>query len=199
MASLMQDIGGKLKRPEKTAAPKVIEKVTLQNLREMQTEICKKPNDPKLEEKFRKICLLCEKSPSMHDSKYINAYQDCITTYHQRTSVYSLIIKDFRSNLVIYDTERERKEVKILNTHELLNNDTCIAQLPNGKLFCYGNSDHSGVTLTIDGNGSVQDLPSGIPCSNSSAIYFNQNVYCFGGWRDDNLDLSSKFDLDANQ
>ncbi|CAG9330129.1 unnamed protein product [Blepharisma stoltei] len=43
-------------------------------------------------------------------------------------------------------------------------------------------------------------LPSGNSCSDSSAIYFKQNVYCFGGYLNNNrLALSARFDLYQNR
>mmetsp|Transcript_6985 Transcript_6985/g.6835 ORF Transcript_6985/g.6835 Transcript_6985/m.6835 type:complete len:100 (+) Transcript_6985:849-1148(+) len=96
-----------------------------------------------------------------------------------------------------------------LTLPELLNNksptvdshETCIALLPNGELFCFGDRNFTGITLIIDKNNKVRVLPSGVHCMYSSAIYFNRNVYCFGGTNDNyyNLALSARFDLDKNK
>ncbi|CAG9323906.1 unnamed protein product [Blepharisma stoltei] len=119
---------------------------------------------------------------------------------HKDTFLY-LIRKGHNNwaNLSIYDSKCEREELKVLETKEL-DLGTCIAQLPNCKLFCFGSYYDSRITLIIDENYELQKLPSGEACHCSSAIYFNKNVYCFGG-EDENsfLNLSSKFDLDQNR
>ncbi|CAG9313485.1 unnamed protein product [Blepharisma stoltei] len=102
---------------------------------------------------------------------------------------------------MIYDTENDSKEVRILETPEPLDWGTCIAQLPNGNLFCFGKDyPYSGISLIIDENYRVRQLPSGTPCRCSSAIYFNNSLYCFGGENNNRaLTLSERFDLNENR
>ncbi|CAG9325002.1 unnamed protein product [Blepharisma stoltei] len=103
--------------------------------------------------------------------------------------------------LIIYDTESGKERMKWLNVPERLDVGTSITQLPNGELFCYGNSTYSGITLIIDCNFKYRLLPSGKPGWSSSAIYFNRNVYCFGGYdyHCQATYLSSRFDLIKKQ
>ncbi|CAG9325279.1 unnamed protein product [Blepharisma stoltei] len=173
----------------------------IQELREKRSEILNRPNDPELEQDFRRICSKFSTDIYADDPTLQQAYQDYTNAYRQKTSLYK-IIKDYenRTNLIIYDTENDSEEVRIVETPEPLDFGTCIAQLPNGNLFCFGNSQHSGVSLIIDENYKVRELPSGTPCVNSSAIYFNNSVYCFGGnYNYEDLTLSERFDLNENR
>ncbi|CAG9328526.1 unnamed protein product [Blepharisma stoltei] len=129
--------------------------------------------------------------------------QAYLKAYQQKTSLYN-IARDYEKdsiNLIIYKTETETQEVKTLQTPKTLHSGTCITQLPNGKLFCFGDDyPYSGATVLIDVNGGVEVLPSGTPCRCSSCIYFNSSVYCFGRktWNDC-LTLSRRFDLNQNR
>ncbi|CAG9330130.1 unnamed protein product [Blepharisma stoltei] len=171
-------------------------------LRNKIAEILSKPNNPELEKDFRKTCSKIQTSSSFHDPPLMQAYQDYLKAYQQKTSLYSIRedYKNKRADLHIYNTETETKEVKILQTPQLLDLGTCITQLPNSKLFCFGKRDPtSGIAMLIDLNGGVEILPSGTPCSSSSCIYFNNSVYCFGVYNKIYLTLSSRFDLDQNR
>ncbi|CAG9330666.1 unnamed protein product [Blepharisma stoltei] len=97
-------------------------------------------------------------------SALMKAYEECF-----RTSLYNITKKE-SSNLCIYNIESQSREFKILKTSMQLDFYACVAQLPNGKLFCFGDFPVSGITLLIDLNGGIQQLPSGTPCFNSSAI-----------------------------
>ncbi|CAG9335121.1 unnamed protein product [Blepharisma stoltei] len=155
------------------------------------------PNNSKIEEDFRepvtKYAYTTNPAVSLAFQRYIDAY-------HQKTSLY-LIDRDKydRNRLIVYDTENEREKAQNFEAPEILTDGTCIAQLPDGELFCFGNNPASGISLVIDGNNRVRILPSGIPCKGSSAIYFNRNIYCFGGSNTILLTLSDKFSLDENQ
>ncbi|CAG9320685.1 unnamed protein product [Blepharisma stoltei] len=131
---------------------------------------------------------------------YTYLYQDYKAAYCRIASLYAIDTISNRTNLFIYDTEHENREEKLLETPEPLNSGTCIAQLPDGELFCFGRSPASGISLKICKNYRVQQLPSGTPCFHSSAIYFNRKVYCFGGENNGSLalSLSLKFDLGVN-
>ncbi|CAG9334776.1 unnamed protein product [Blepharisma stoltei] len=125
-------------------------------------------------------------------------YYNITDTYYQNKSLYLIDNEDNKTNLLIYNTESDTKEKKVIKTRYPLDWGTCIAQLPNGKLFCYGRRDPlSGITLIVDENGEIEKLPYGWHCSFSSAIYYNNSVYCFGGFDYNQLFLkySNRFDL----
>ncbi|CAG9331350.1 unnamed protein product [Blepharisma stoltei] len=171
----------------------------IQELREKRSEILNRPNDPELEEDFRSTC--SDFSDFYADDPTLQqAYQDYTNAYRQKTSLYTIINHKNRTHLIIYDTENNSKEVRRVETPELLDCRTCIAQLPNGNLFCFGRYPGSGVSLIIDENYRIRQLPSGTPCFHSSAIYFNSSVYCFGGGGSNGyLTLSERLDLNENR
>ncbi|CAG9317522.1 unnamed protein product [Blepharisma stoltei] len=164
-------------------------------LRNKLAEILSKPNNPELEMDFRATCSAIQLDTSLDDPPVMQAYEDYLNAYQQKTSLYNL--KGDR--LIIYNTETETQEVKILQTPQPLDLYTCTTQLPNGKLFCFGNIAPFGNAALIDLNGGIEVLPSGTSCGFSSCICFNKSVYCFGGYNKGYLTLSSKFDLDQNR
>ncbi|CAG9317972.1 unnamed protein product [Blepharisma stoltei] len=138
-----------------------------------------------------------QNDPSGHIPKLKQTFQDYIDTSSPKGLLYLI---DSSHNLLIYNADSNTKEKQILETPEPLDYGTCMAQLPNGKLFFYGRYQGSGITLLIDENWLVHKLPSGKPCRWSSAIFFNNSIYCFGGkdQNDHRLPLSRRFDLDEN-
>ncbi|CAG9335150.1 unnamed protein product [Blepharisma stoltei] len=169
-------------------------------LRNKTAEILSRPNNQELEMDFRRTCSAYQDNSSFYDPLRMQAYQDYIKAYILKTSLYNIPRnQNNRTNLIIYNTETETLEVKTLQTPKPLNKFACITQLPNGKLFCCANTNLSGITVLIDVNGRFEVLPSGTPCEYSSYIYFNNSVYCFGGWDRGHLTLSSRFDLDQNR
>ncbi|CAG9328043.1 unnamed protein product [Blepharisma stoltei] len=173
----------------------------IDTLRNKTAKILSRPNNPELEIDFRATCSAIQTNSSFYDPPLMQAYQDYVNAYQQKTSLYN-IAKDWnkRGNLIIYNTETEtQEEAKTLQTPEPLDATTCITNLPNGKLFCYGNSQISGITVLIDVNGEFEVLPSGTPCMVSSCIYFNNSIYCFGGYNQNYLTLSNRFDLNWNR
>ncbi|CAG9336085.1 unnamed protein product [Blepharisma stoltei] len=130
-------------------------------------------------------------------------YQDNFDTEIKKKSLY-LIDKGINknTNLIVFDTENEMEDIKTLNISDQLDSGTCIAQLPDGKFFCFGKRcPASGISLTIDKKLKICMMPSGTPCCYSSAVYFNRNIYCFGGWNDEKspLALSERFDMNENK
>ncbi|CAG9318577.1 unnamed protein product [Blepharisma stoltei] len=190
--TITNDLSGKLNEAESALN-------AIDTLRNKKAEILSMPNNPELEMDFRATCSAYQSNSNLYDPPLMQAYQDYLNAYQQKTSLYNVTedAENNRTNLVIYNTETEvQEEVRILQTPELLNWNTCITQLPNGKLFCFGRAvSVSGITLLIDVNGGVEELPSGTPCFHSSCLYFNNSVYCFGGYNGKNLTLSSRFDL----
>ncbi|CAG9329511.1 unnamed protein product [Blepharisma stoltei] len=171
----------------------------IDTLRNKTAEIMSRPNDSEIEMDFNTTCSAIHIHSLFYYPPLRQACQDYFKAYQQKTSIYNVIRdEDDRTNLIIYSTETEAQEIKILHTPDPLDSCTCITQLPNGKLFCFGNYDF-GVTVLIDVNGESEVLPSGTPCRESSCIYFNNSVYCFGGYYNDSLTLSSRFDLDQKR
>ncbi|CAG9325857.1 unnamed protein product [Blepharisma stoltei] len=82
---------------------------------------------------------------------------------------------------------------------------TCIAQLPNYELFCFGTEGipSSGFACIIDlQNYSLKRrLTLGYPCYSSCALYYDGFVYIFGGGNNTKGDLPNfyKFDLQNNR
>ncbi|CAG9316645.1 unnamed protein product [Blepharisma stoltei] len=132
----------------------------------------------------------------------ISAFDLSTSRVDQMMPIY-LIEKDKNSriNLIVYNTENRIEEAKWVNPPEWIDECSCAAQLPTHEIFCFGKGyPPSGVSLIIDVNLGVRMLPSGTPCSYSSAIYFNKNIYCFGGIDSySDLTLSERFDLNENR
>ncbi|CAG9317524.1 unnamed protein product [Blepharisma stoltei] len=129
----------------------------IDTLRNKAAEILSRPNNPELEIDFRATCSAIQSNSSFYDPSLMQAYQDYLNAYQQKTSLYSITQDDNEYDityLVIYSTESEiEKELKTLQTPEPLDLRTCITQLPNGKLFCFGNYKDSGIAVQIDVNG----------------------------------------------
>ncbi|CAG9334690.1 unnamed protein product [Blepharisma stoltei] len=172
-------------------------------LQDKTSELLNTNNELKLERDFRKVCFPYEnelRSICSSIAPLSQAYQDYIKAFHHKSSLYLVAKVNDSTNLFIYDTENEREEVKVLKTPEILSTGTCWAKIPNGGLFCFGNYPSSGISLIISENGEVQMLPYGTPCHLSSAVYFNRNVYCFGGvYNGIPSNISDRFDLERNQ
>ncbi|CAG9322832.1 unnamed protein product [Blepharisma stoltei] len=135
----------------------------IDTLRNKTAEILSRPNNSELEIDFRTTCSTIKANSSLYDPPLIQAYQDYLKAYQLKTSLYN-ITRDKgsrRTYLTIYNTETETQEVKTLQTPEPLDGSTCITQLPNGKLFCFGNNTSSGITVLIDVDGGAEVLPSG--------------------------------------
>ncbi|CAG9335166.1 unnamed protein product [Blepharisma stoltei] len=164
-------------------------------LRNKTAEILSKSNNPEIEMDFRANCSVSQINPSLHGPPLMQAYQDYLNSCQHGTSLYNLKRDNEETDLIVYNTETKTQEVKTLQTPQPLDLSTSITQLPNGKLFCFGNCVLSGYTVLIDTNGGIEVLPSGTPCEWSSCIYFNNSVYCFGGDNEGTLTLSSRFDL----
>ncbi|CAG9335211.1 unnamed protein product [Blepharisma stoltei] len=145
-------------------------------LRNKTAEIMSRWNNSELEIDFRKTCSAIQANSNFYDPPVMQAYQDYLKAYQQKSSLYNITTdyKTERTNLQIYNTETEAQEVKILWTPQLLDKETCITQLPNGKLFCYGNNTLSGITVLIDVNGGIKVLPSG---TKKSQLFFINFVY----------------------
>ncbi|CAG9325352.1 unnamed protein product [Blepharisma stoltei] len=140
------------------------------------TEILRWPNNPKLEMDFGTTYSAYQNNSSANNRLLIQAYQDYHNAYQKKTSLYNIIREHKRPILNIYNTETETKKVKILHTSQPLDQWTCIAQLPNGKLFCFGNGRASGVTVLINMYGGVEALPSVI---NKLQLLFYYFLYLF--------------------
>ncbi|CAG9334789.1 unnamed protein product [Blepharisma stoltei] len=143
-----------------------------------------------------------QKDRSKLRPKLMQTCQDYANTVNTKTSLYLFSGRKNKSSLFIYNTENDSEQTINWETPELLSGiGISIAELPNGKLFCFGNYPASGVTLIIDKDFKIQDLPSAALIKFSSAIYFKKNVYCFGGedFKDTKLSLSRRFSLNVNR
>ncbi|CAG9314951.1 unnamed protein product [Blepharisma stoltei] len=106
-----------------------------------------------------------------------------------------------KTKLIIFDSELQKRDFVYIDTPEPLCCFTSITQLPNYELFCFGNwNPLSGITCIIDSKYNVRVLPSGTPCNKAGSVYYQNNVYVFGG--SDNkkdLALAEAYDLVENK
>ncbi|CAG9317906.1 unnamed protein product [Blepharisma stoltei] len=170
----------------------------IDTLRNKITEILSRPNNRELEIDFRTTCSAIQNNS--YDPLVMQAYQDYLNAYRQKTSLYNVArdYEDYKYYLYIYNTETE--EVKKLQATPPLSSVNYLAQLPNGKLFCFGNDGSSGTVMLIGENGGVEALLSCTPSQDSSCIYFSNSIYCFGGlFNRSTWTLSRRFDLDQNR
>ncbi|CAG9326604.1 unnamed protein product [Blepharisma stoltei] len=73
-----------------------------------------------------------------------------------------------------------------------------MCRLPNSEVFCYGNG--SGFTFTFNSQGSFRQLWYGRPYYDSGCVYYNGNVYAFGGSSGYRVvNRAYKFSLSKNQ
>ncbi|CAG9314776.1 unnamed protein product [Blepharisma stoltei] len=167
-----------------------------QDLKAKTSVILSSANSPEIEWDYRRTCSLYEKQSSASALDLQEAFQGYLNAYHQISSLYLIREANKKANLCIYNTESEKEIRKPLKFPKKVNITTCIAQLPNGKLFCFG-----GIAFTISDDFSVIELPPGTPCYLSSAIYFSKSVYCFGGSVNgiSTSAFSERFDLDKNR
>ncbi|CAG9334788.1 unnamed protein product [Blepharisma stoltei] len=139
-----------------------------------------------------------QKDRSKRRPKLMQAHRDYANTFNTKTSLYLLS----ENSLFIYNTESDSEQnIKWEIPSPLSGVGSSIVELPNGKLFCFGNYPALGVSLIIDKNFSIQHLASSSNIVFSSVIYFKNNVYCFGGqdFKDNKLTLSRRFDLNVNR
>ncbi|CAG9336093.1 unnamed protein product [Blepharisma stoltei] len=103
-----------------------------------------------------------ENQSSVSDLSLSQAYYEYVNIYHHITSLYLIDQDPGCTILTIYDTENEREDTKALKFSEKLDDGTCIAQLPNAKLFCFGGGHPiTGNSYIIDRNYKVHSLASG--------------------------------------
>ncbi|CAG9329503.1 unnamed protein product [Blepharisma stoltei] len=108
-------------------------------LRNKSAEILSRPNNPELEMDFRATCSAPLYIPSLYEPPLMQFCQNYLNAYQQGTSLYNIRGDSKRNSLIIYNTETETQQVNILQTPQQLDSCSCITQLPNGKLFCFGN------------------------------------------------------------
>ncbi|CAG9310663.1 unnamed protein product [Blepharisma stoltei] len=137
-------------------------------------------------------------------SAYIDEYQCFSKRLH--AAIENLILNDF-SPYVYEDSQtlylinknlelKNKAELSLYNItnfqHSKINIEdynaltaaSCIVQLPNKELFCYGKENPiTGITLIIDLNSYTikKILPSGENISQAGILYFQKCVYIFGG------------------
>mmetsp|Transcript_16169 Transcript_16169/g.16087 ORF Transcript_16169/g.16087 Transcript_16169/m.16087 type:complete len:262 (+) Transcript_16169:236-1021(+) len=138
-------------------------KLITQELIDKKSEILNKINDPGTEKDFRNTCALYEydKNISASSSPFRKAYQEYKRAYSQVTSLYLTQSGPKLTSLFVYDTETEREENRLLKLPKLLDAGTCITQIPNGELFCFGKANPvSGTALIINEDYDIRMLPS---------------------------------------
>lgn len=112
------------------------------------------------------------------------------------------------ANLIVTQLSDKTSRVIELELDEILDENLSICQIPDFKVFCYGNSyeskgmlgrlkrNFSGLTFIADQNNyNLEILDSWVPCTSSSSIYYNDKVYVFGGNNQKPLPLAGKFHL----
>ncbi|CAG9335169.1 unnamed protein product [Blepharisma stoltei] len=119
-------------------------------LRNKSAEILSGPDNPELEMDFRANYSASQLYPSLYKPPLLQACQDYLNPCQQGASLYNLNYENKKTTLNIYNTETKTQEVITLQTPQPLDSRTCIAQLPNGKLFYFGNHLLSGYTVLID-------------------------------------------------
>ncbi|CAG9310903.1 unnamed protein product [Blepharisma stoltei] len=114
-----------------------------------------------------------------------------------------LIFIHHTNRLNAVDIEKLTKKEITVNVSENIDNRICMCIIPGNKIFCYGNllnnGKYTGITFIIDSSYRVKQLSRGFPCVSSSAIYYNGQIYTFGGFNGTCLSLSKRFDLASNR
>ncbi|CAG9310669.1 unnamed protein product [Blepharisma stoltei] len=137
-------------------------------------------------------------------SAYIDAYQCFSKRLH--AAIENLILNDFspyvyedsqtlylinknfelenKAELSLYNITNFQHSKFNIEDYNALTAASCIVQLPNNELFCYGKDNPiAGLTLIIDLNSYTikKILPSGKNISQAGILYFQQCVYIYGG------------------
>lgn len=110
-----------------------------------------------------------------------------ITYFKHRTDILTHL--DLQN---LYITEHK------LNLPEIINSRICLCKIPNGDLFCYGNRislKFSGIAFIITKDNLIKNLPKGKPCTDAGAVYYDDNIYTFGGFDGKDVKLAHKFSL----
>ncbi|CAG9321481.1 unnamed protein product [Blepharisma stoltei] len=99
--------------------------------------------------------------------------------------------------LVISNPEANTIKKIQIQMPEPLSKCTCVIQMPNYWLFCYGNIDpFTGIACMISTKDlTYKILPSWKPCCCSGGTYYLESVYIFGGFKGPSMDLAMKFDI----
>ncbi|CAG9335823.1 unnamed protein product [Blepharisma stoltei] len=174
------------------------------------------------EEYKEKLQFICE-----YSSEIKSLYSNCLASYNdvakkleiQTQAFIEKYYKEFSFETIknlfnidrlgtltkmhIYDIESHEKQQKSIDIDEPFSSDTCIVQIPNYGIFCYGNSfPLTGAACVINTNSfSVERwLPPGTPCYNSGGVYYQNSVFIFGGCDGTKiLNHAEKFDLLENR
>ncbi|CAG9322091.1 unnamed protein product [Blepharisma stoltei] len=99
-----------------------------------------------------------------------------------------------------FNIQTKAKEQVVLDIPENMTKYTACCQLPDGKIFCYGNyledRSYSGIAFIVDKNHQIELLPEFMQCAYSSCAYFEGRVFIFGGknWEGD-LAIAAKYSI----
>ncbi|CAG9321871.1 unnamed protein product [Blepharisma stoltei] len=99
-----------------------------------------------------------------------------------------------RNQLTVFSLKNFSQEKSILNLPEFIDENICICPLPDNKVFCYGNLSWNntesripsvtGLTFIINPDLSIEILEEGIKCYGSGGVFYDGNVYVYGGYND---------------
>ncbi|CAG9331260.1 unnamed protein product [Blepharisma stoltei] len=112
-----------------------------------------------------------------------------------------LMYFQLRSNVLsIVDIKNLSKEERKIALPEPINRFTLMCQLPNNRIFCYGNwLPMSGLAFIIHSDFKIELLSSGKPFFASGGVYFNGKVYVFGGYNGKAVSASQIYSLQENR
>ncbi|CAG9321870.1 unnamed protein product [Blepharisma stoltei] len=99
-----------------------------------------------------------------------------------------------RNQLTVFSLKDFSQEKSILNLPEFIDENIFICPLPDNKMFCYGNLSWgykeylapvvTGLTFIINPDLSTEILEEGIKCYGSGGVFYDGNVYIFGGYNE---------------
>ncbi|CAG9334162.1 unnamed protein product [Blepharisma stoltei] len=94
--------------------------------------------------------------------------------------LYNIKRQSGKTQIWRYDIKTFEIKRWYLWTREPLSRTTCIIELPNGELFCYGNDDpRTGISYIIDLKTMTvkRRVFDGVPCCNAGGLYFQNSVF----------------------
>ncbi|CAG9331014.1 unnamed protein product [Blepharisma stoltei] len=114
-------------------------------------------------------------------------------------------------NVIITKLSDMKNYILELDIEETLGDHISMCQLPDMKIFFYGNywekkgfikssKVYSGITFILDlSSNQLEMLEKGFDCYESNCIYYNNKVYAFGGFNGQSLTIARKYNLEQNR
>ncbi|CAG9326341.1 unnamed protein product [Blepharisma stoltei] len=117
---------------------------------------------------------------------------NCIVSFTNNSKTINIL------NLITLDKEKIN-----LNLPENLSDSISCCQIPDDRIFCYGNvienKQYSGLAFIIDKNFEIKIIESYTPCTHSSCAYFDGHVFIFGGKNEcQDLNIAAKYSISSN-